>query len=116
MMDEFSIALNEMKLSVASLENNGSSSAVAVAASAEVMDGLRVALVGIEQNLAVNLGVVKRHLAEVAALSAGTSLEAFAQQLQQAFDQFRQADLRKLIERFRAEYSTVIDSEVAIRD
>jgi len=116
MMDEFSIALNEMKLSVASLENNGSSSAVSVAASAEVMDGLSVALVGIEQNLAVNLGVVKRHLAEVAALSAGTSLEAFAQQLQQAFDQFRQADLRKLIERFRAEYSTIIDSEVAIRD
>jgi CheY-like chemotaxis protein len=117
MIDEFCLALNEMKLSVASLEKNAQPAAPTLAApTAETMAAIGTALVGVEQNLAINLGAAKRHLAEVAALSAGTDVDVFAQQLQQAFDQFKHADLRKLIERFRSDHSAIINPEVVIRE
>lgn len=106
MMDEFSAALKQMKFGVDTLEKTDKQVAnVAVNLSAAELEEIRAALDGVEQNLAVNLALVKRYLARVATLSAGTTMEIFAQQLQQAFDQFRQADLRKLIENFRAQHS-----------
>lgn len=107
LMEEFSAALAEVKFGVESLEKPDQPIAkVAVDLSTDTIEEIRAAIDGVEQNLAVNLALVKRHLAQVTTLSIGTSLESFAQQLQQAFDQFRQADLRQLIAQFRAQHAT----------
>lgn len=108
MMEEFKSALTEIKLGVQMLEHDDQPIAnIATELSAAAIDEIRIAVEGVEKNLALNLALVKQHLARVAALSAGTALETFAQQLQKAFDEFRQADLRKLIINFRAQYSTI---------
>lgn len=107
LMEEFSAALTEVKFGVESLEKPDQSiTKVAVDLSTDTIEEIRAAIDGVEQNLAVNLALVKRHLAQVTTLSIGTPLESFAQQLQQAFDQFRQTDLRQLIAQFRAQHAT----------
>ncbi|MGV8835190.1 Hpt domain-containing protein, partial [Cellvibrio sp.] len=107
LMEEFSAALTEVKFGVESLEKPDQPiTKVAVDLSTDTIEEIRTAIDGVEQNLAVNLALVKRHLAQVTTLSIGTPLESFAQQLQQAFDQFRQADLRQLIAQFRAQHAT----------
>lgn len=106
LMEEFSAALAEVKFGVESLEKTDQPiTKVAVDLSTGTIEEIRAAIDGVEQNLAVNLALVKRHLAQVTRLSTGTPLESFAQQLQQAFDQFRQTDLRQLIVQFRAQYT-----------
>lgn len=106
MMEEFSAALAEARGSVKALEQPVQPSVPrSVELSAAMIDEIRIAVDGVEQNLAVNLALVKRHLAQVTKLTAGTPLEPFAQQVQQAFDQFRQADVRKLIANFRAQHA-----------
>jgi signal transduction histidine kinase/CheY-like chemotaxis protein/HPt (histidine-containing phosphotransfer) domain-containing protein len=106
MMDEFSVALKEVKQGAETLaQTDEPIPAATVELSAATIDEIYAAVEGVEHNFSVNLMQAKRHLARVTTLSAGTPLETFAQQLQHAFDQLRQTELRRLIHNFRAQHA-----------
>lgn len=107
MMDEFSVALKEVKQGAETLaQTDEPIPAATVELSAATIAEIYAAVEGVEHNFSVNLMQAKRHLARVTTLSAGTPLETFAQQLQHAFDQLRQTELRRLIHNFRAQHAT----------
>lgn len=112
MMQEFSVALIEACSAIVSEQASDSSDHSTATVSSDpptkVLSNTQLQQIldmlnAIEKNLSVNLGLVKQELAQLTALVEATALGPFAQQMNQAFNQFKRTELRQLIEQFRAQ-------------
>lgn len=118
MFQEYYFALRELRASVElfsrseAREEPAQSTSLEFTAIRQIGDLLDV----IEKNLAVNLGLVKQSLAQLTQLVASTFLEPIVQQLNSAFDQFRRADMRILIEQCRARCVNLLSEEESRND
>ncbi len=118
MFQEYYFALRELRASVElfsrseAREEPAQSTSLEFTAIRQIGDLLDV----IEKNLTVNLGLVKQSLAQLTQLVTSTFLEPIVQQLNSAFDQFRRADMRILIEQCRALCVNLLSEEESRND